>query len=111
MQQGKPGGWVGGKPPVGDAWRRHHPWPGGPVFVPTGAYYSYGGDYYYDETDVNHCWVYRKVYDRAGHFLGWAHVELVRRPVGRPEGGRAQPALRPSPPGGRASAMSDSTTA
>ncbi len=76
MQQGKPGGWVGGKPPVGDAWRRHHPWPGGPVFVPFGAYYSYGGDYYYDETDVNHCWVYRKVYDRAGHFLGWAHIDL-----------------------------------
>jgi hypothetical protein len=74
-QQGKPGVWVGGRP-VGGAWRRHYPWPGGPVFVPNGGYFSYGGGYYYDETDVNNCWVYRKVYDRAGHFLGWAHIDL-----------------------------------
>lgn len=75
IQQGKPGRWVSGRP-IGDSWRRHHPWPGGPVFVPNGGYFAYGGDYYYDETDVNHCWVYRKAYDRAGHFLGFVRVDL-----------------------------------
>ena len=74
VQQRLSGGWVGGKPSGGDVWRRHHPWPGGPVFVPTGPYYSYGDDYDYDETDVSHCWVYRKAYNSRHQFVGWTHV-------------------------------------
>jgi len=42
--------------------------------VPNGPYYSYGDDYDYDETDVDHCWVYRKAYNSRHQFIGWAHV-------------------------------------
>jgi hypothetical protein len=76
VQLGKPAGWVSGKPPVGDIWHHHHQWPGGPIFIPDGGDFSYIGDYYYDETDADHCWVYRRAYDRAGHFLGFVHVNL-----------------------------------
>jgi hypothetical protein len=75
-QQRLSGGWVGGKPSGGDLWRRHHPWPGGPIFVPSGAYYSYGDDYDYDDTDVSRCWVYRKAYNSRHQFVGWTHVNV-----------------------------------
>lgn len=72
---GKTGAWTSGKPSGGGEWRRHrHPWPGG--YVWTGPYYYTFGDYYDDETDVNHCWVYRKAYNRQRQFLGWKRVNI-----------------------------------
>ena len=72
---GKTGAWVYGHPNGSASWRRHHhPWPGG--YVWNGPYYYTYGDYYYDETDVNDCWVYRKAYNRRHQFLGWTHVDI-----------------------------------
>ena len=69
---------VAGSGPSQD-WRRHHHHPiPGPIFVPGGS-----NDYAYDDQDYNdggdpaNCWVYRKAHDRAGHFLGFVHVNLA----------------------------------
>jgi hypothetical protein len=70
-QQGAP---VGGRTGVGDIWRRHRPWPGGQIV--SGGYVYTGGDYDYDETDVNHCLVYRKAYNGAHQFIGWTRVNI-----------------------------------
>jgi hypothetical protein len=75
----RPPGFLG-QGPGGDN-RRHRPrhyWlGGGPIFVPEpSGDYVYGNDYDDDGSDATGCWVYRKVYDRAGHFLGFVHVDL-----------------------------------
>lgn len=63
----------------GGDWRHRprHYWTGGPIFVPesSGEYVS-GEEYYYDGSDLSGCWAYRKVYNHAGRFLGWVHVNL-----------------------------------
>jgi hypothetical protein len=56
--------------------RPRHYWLGnGPIFVPQpSGDYIYGDEDYDDGADPAECWVYRKIYDRSGHFLGWAHI-------------------------------------
>jgi len=50
---------------------------GGPIFVPApSGDYVYGGDDYDDGGDPTGCWVYRKVDDRSGAFLGWVRLNL-----------------------------------
>ena len=54
-------------------WRRHHHhgvFPG-PVI---GSGYDYGD--VYNQPDVNQCWVYRKIYNARGQFVGWRHVDI-----------------------------------
>jgi hypothetical protein len=64
----------------GDNWHRRprHYWlGGGPIFVPDlSGDYVYSDDDYDDGGDPTGCWIYRKAYDRAGHFLGFVHVDL-----------------------------------
>ena len=72
-QQSNTGGLTGGRSAGGDVWRHHHRWPGGPIV--TGGYAYDGGDYDYDETDVNHCMVYRKAYNSRHQFIGWTRVD------------------------------------
>jgi hypothetical protein len=72
-QQSNTGGLTGGRSAGGDVWRHHHPWPGGQIV--TGGYAYDGGDYDYDETDVNHCMVYRKAYNSRHQFIGWTRVD------------------------------------
>jgi len=38
--------------------------------------YVYGDDDYDDGSDPTDCQVYRKAFDRSGHFLGWVRVNL-----------------------------------
>ena len=58
---------------------RHYWLGGGQIFVPDPS-----GDYVYsdddddDGSDPTGCWVYRKVYDTAGAFLGHVHVDLCQ---------------------------------
>jgi len=58
----------------GDDWRRRHrhSFPGAVYGLGNGLY---GGDYY-DEPDVNQCWVYRRIYNARGMFIGWRHVDI-----------------------------------
>ena len=59
----------------GDDWRRHHH----RHFFPGAVYgfgYGFSGGDYYDEPDVNQCWVYRRIYNARGMFIGWRHVDI-----------------------------------
>lgn len=68
----------------GGDWRRRprHYWlGGGPFFVPDpSGDYVYGDDDYDDGSDPTDCWIYRKAYDRAGRFLGFARLDLCEGP-------------------------------
>jgi hypothetical protein len=57
--------------------RPRHYWLGnGPIFVPEpSGDYVYGDEDYDDGGDASGCWIYRKAYDRSGHFLGWVHID------------------------------------
>jgi hypothetical protein len=72
-QQGNTGGLTGSRTAGSNVWRHHRPWRGGPIV--TGGYAYDGGDYDYDETDVNHCMVYRKAYNSRHQFVGWTRVD------------------------------------
>jgi hypothetical protein len=70
-----------GPGPAPDQRRRpRHYWLGnGPIFTPDpSGDYVYGDEDYDDGGDPSDCWVYRKIYDRSGHFLGFAHVDLCQ---------------------------------
>lgn len=57
-------------------WRYRHVWGGGVVIEPEYCDdYSCDTGYYYDDSA---CWVYRRVYDRHGKFVGWRQVYICQ---------------------------------
>ncbi len=70
-QPGQSGKWIAGQSGGQYDWRRHHRHLPGPVYG-----YSYFNNGYSTEPDVNQCWVYKKVYNSRGQFIGWRHVDV-----------------------------------
>jgi hypothetical protein len=74
--QQRQGGFASGQTAGGNDWWRHHRHHG---YYP-GAVYGYDYGYYggdvYGEPDVNQCWVYHKMYNARGQFIGWRHVDV-----------------------------------
>jgi hypothetical protein len=68
---GQPGKWVAGQSGGQDDWRRHHHHRPGPVYG-----YSYFNNGYSPGPDFNQCWVYKKIYNSRGQFIGWRHVDI-----------------------------------
>ena len=75
-------------------WRRHHPWPGGPIFVPDGGLLlpTAATTITTRPTSITAGSIARPTTAR-GHFLGWV-TSTLREASRTPEGRRAQPALR-----------------
>ena len=73
--QQRQGGFASGQTAGGNDWRRHrhHGYYPGAVY---GYDYGYYGGDVYGEPDVNQCWVYRKMYNARGQFIGWRHVDV-----------------------------------
>jgi hypothetical protein len=76
----RPPGVSGPGPGPDQRHRPRHYWLGnGPIFTPEpSGDYVYGDEDYDDGGDATDCWIYRKTYDRSGHFLGFAHVDLCQ---------------------------------
>jgi hypothetical protein len=70
-QPGQPGKWVAGQSGGQDDWRRYHHHRPGPVYG-----YSYFTNGYSPGPDINQCWVYKKIYNSRGQFIGWRHVDI-----------------------------------